>query len=72
MDSRDLRELLARCLPTLIIIKYLDLDYIHNYVNGHMDYPTIVLLSEELSGHAQELQETYNNIRIIQLGSRYT
>ena len=62
--------MLARSLPTLIIVKYMNLDYINSYLNSHPSYPTIVLLDDDLTERAEQLQHLHSNLRIIQLGKR--
>lgn len=44
--STELRDLLSKCLPTLIVVKYTDIDYINTYLTTHTSYPTLVLLTE--------------------------
>lgn len=69
-SDKVLKDFLARCIPALIIVKYTGFDYIHNYLNDHNAYPTILLLSSDLTNQAEHLQQMHPNLRIIQLGGK--
>lgn len=55
----ELRELLAKCLPTLILVKYIDIGYVDNYLSTHPNYPTVLLLADEFTTSAQSLQQRH-------------